>query len=401
MYSKILVALDGSEYSLAGGEIALTLARGLGAEIVASHIYDARLHSTRFQEMEPSLPEEYQEEESIGQLREDHKGLIFEGFEALSKGYIEQFLESANKAKVFINQVHNEGRNYVELLNIAREYKIDLIIMGAQGLGKVQEGLLGSTAGRILLLAQCDVLIVRRSPFQGKVLVGIDGSSDALAALRKAAQWGRTLGKSLNLVSVYDPYFHDQVFKTMAQALSPERQQEVGLSKQEALHEKLINEGLAKLYQSFLDQAHEKCLGMGVQAETKLLRGKVFKALIDYAQSTEVDLIVLGRFGHHHEDVVQIGSNSEAVARFTQTNVLVTEPLRVSKKTLAQKNLPLEWDKEALDRLDRIPPFARSMAKAGIENFVRSKDGTRVTFQDVQELARRFGMRNDEKANDE
>lgn len=397
MYSRILVALDGSECSLAGGEIALSLARSLGSEIVASHIYDARLHSVRFREMEPTLPEQYQKDESISQLREDHKGLIFEGFEALSKGYIEQFLKRAQKNEVFVSQVNREGRNYIELLQIAKEYKIDLIVLGADGLGKVQEGLLGSTTGRVLRLAQCDVLIVRRSPIKGKVLVGIDGSSEALAALRKAINWGRALGKSLQLVAVYDPYFHNQVFKTMARSLSPERQQEVGLAEQETLHEQFIDGGLEKLYQSFLSQAHEQCSGRGIDTETKLLRGKIFNALVDHAQSTDVDLIVVGRFGHHREDIAKIGSNSEEVARHAQANVLVTEPLRSPQQTAVQKRSSLEWNKEALESLERIPPFARSMAKQGIEDYVRSKGGTRVTFQDVQEVARRFGMKDIEE----
>jgi nucleotide-binding universal stress UspA family protein len=52
MYSTILVALDGSEYSISGSEIALGLARGLSSKILACHIYDEKTHRTRFREME-------------------------------------------------------------------------------------------------------------------------------------------------------------------------------------------------------------------------------------------------------------------------------------------------------------------------------------------------------------
>jgi hypothetical protein len=48
LYLKILVALDGSEYASAGGEIALHLAQNTAAQLVVSHIYNVELHSRRF-----------------------------------------------------------------------------------------------------------------------------------------------------------------------------------------------------------------------------------------------------------------------------------------------------------------------------------------------------------------
>ena len=63
MYSKILVALDGSEWSAYGAGIALELAHRLGAGLVAAHVYDSGIHSLRFREMERVLPRQYQKEE--------------------------------------------------------------------------------------------------------------------------------------------------------------------------------------------------------------------------------------------------------------------------------------------------------------------------------------------------
>ena len=55
MYSTILVALDGSDHSLAGGDLAVALAQRVGSGILAAHVYDAAIHTTRFREMEPGL----------------------------------------------------------------------------------------------------------------------------------------------------------------------------------------------------------------------------------------------------------------------------------------------------------------------------------------------------------
>ncbi len=391
MYSKILVALDGSEHSLAGGEITLALAQNLGSEVIAGHIYDAQLHSTRFQEMEPALPDRYQKEDELSRLRGAHDELIFEGFEALSKGYMERYVEEARKRGVSVTQIHKEGRNYVELLRIAEERKVNLIVLGAQGLGKSAEISLGSTSGRVLRLARCDVLIARCRLTAKAVLVGIDGSEEALTALRKAAVWTRAHKKSLRLSSVFDPNFHTQVFKTMASALSPERQEEVGLSKQASLHDQIIDEGLGDLYQGFIDQAQSLSQEIGIVPETSVIQGKIPIALVKHAQQVDAGLIVLGRYGHHRNDSVRIGSNSEAVARLAQTNVLVAEPLESSQITKSEKTPSLQWEEKALAQLERIPPFARPMAKRGIENDVLAKKKTKVTLEDVIRLARRLG----------
>jgi nucleotide-binding universal stress UspA family protein len=134
MYKKILVSMDGSEHSITGGQIALVAAGDLGAEILACHIYDVRIHNRRLTEMEPMLPARYQKEEVLSQVRSAHKGLIVEGFEALSKGYMDGFLKTARDRGISVSQVHREGRNYVEILKLAQEEEVDLVVLGLSGL---------------------------------------------------------------------------------------------------------------------------------------------------------------------------------------------------------------------------------------------------------------------------
>lgn len=392
MYKRILVALDGSEYSLTGGHIALAAAQDLGAEILACHIYDVLLHSKRLTEMEPVLPAKYQERDVLSQVRASHKELIVEGFEALSKGYMDGFLETARGRGISVNQIHREGRNYVEILRAAEEHEADLVVVGALGVGAAEGDCMGSTSARVLASTRCDVLIARRIPAAGKVVIGIDGSREAMKALQIAVTWARILGKPLELVSSYDPYFHTQVFKTMSGALSPERQEEVGLAKQEKLHGQIVDEGLGRLYQSFLDQALDRCRAMSVDAKTVLLRGKAYRALIEHDGDGGVDLMVVGRFGNHREETARIGSNSEAASRLSKTNVLVAAASGTSLSTVAEAPFAMDWDREALSRLERIPSLARPMAKQTIEAYARSKGKTHVTIEDMKEAASRLGM---------
>jgi nucleotide-binding universal stress UspA family protein len=418
MYQRILVALDGSEHSLAGGQIALAAARDSGGQILACHIYDVRIHSQRLTEMEPVLPDRYQSQEVLARIREAHAELIVEGFGALSRGYMDGFLQTARECGVTVEELHREGRNYVEILKAAEEWAADLLVLGALGLGAAAGDTLGSTAGRVLAGARCDVLIARRSPAAGRVVVGIDGSGEAGAALRTGAAWARMFARPLELVSVYDPFFHAQVFQTMSGALSPERQEEVGLAKQEALHEELVDEGLGRLYRTYLDEARGQCGVLGLQADATLLKGKAYRGLLGHTGNGDAGLIVVGRFGSHREEAARIGSNSEAAARLAKTNVLIAAPAEpaTARETGAAPPVPanarrakgakapaapeaaavpeaLAWDEAARRRLAGIPFFVRPLARRAIEAHARAQGKTRVTLEEVQAAAGRMGRR--------
>jgi nucleotide-binding universal stress UspA family protein len=326
MYSRILVALDGSGQSLSGAQIALTIARNLGAEILACHVYDTEIHRIRFHEMEPGLPGRYQGKESLHHLREVHNSLISDGLRALSKGYMEHFVSEARAVGVTTSEVNAEGRNYVKILEAAHGRKTDLIVLGAHGIGACDDGLLGSTATRVLRHAKCDVLIARRPLGDEGILVGIDGSDQAMAALQKGAILAKTLKRSLHVATAYDPGFHSDVFKTMAHALSAERQEEVGLTRQMNLHEEFIDGVLGNLYQSFLDRTHKQTGRIGIKISCALLRGKAYQAMIEYAGKIRADLLVIGRYGYHQEEISPIGSNTEAIVRLGKTNILVVAP---------------------------------------------------------------------------
>ena len=52
----------------------------------------------------------------------------------------------------------------------------------------------------------------------------------------------------------------------------------------------------------------------------------------------------------------------------------------------------LEWQPEALARLERVPGFARPMARSAVERRVRESGGRSVALEDFLALARQMGM---------
>ena len=59
-YHNLMVAVDNSECSGCAIDLAIDLAKTAGAKLTGNHVYPARLHDTRFKQLEPGLPQRYQ-----------------------------------------------------------------------------------------------------------------------------------------------------------------------------------------------------------------------------------------------------------------------------------------------------------------------------------------------------
>lgn len=401
MYNHILVALDGSQASRCAGQAATALAKAAGCRMTACHIYGAEYHRQRFSDMEPGLPSQYQNQRSLTYLRTTHDKLIHDGFHSLSSGYMQTFVAECLRSGINIEAASAEGRSYTGILQLAAALECDLIAIGADGLGAPGNGLLGGTTTRILHSCPCDVLVGRCPPESGPILTGIDGSDAALAAVDKAVSLGRIMKRPVHMAAVYDPEFHTHVFGVMAQALSAETQAQIGLEGQEQLHDDIINDGLRKLYNEFLQQAEHRFSDDHVQLTQSLLTGKPYCALNTAADELKSDLIVVGRHGHHRESYSRLGSNAECLIRTTAANVLLVggvdeKPLEskaaVNIEKTAEPSSPLVWNADAQARLQRVPSFVRTMAKRAVENAVRQSGRQHVSADDFDAVAAKFGM---------
>ncbi|MFQ5595751.1 MAG: PCP reductase family protein, partial [Anaerolineae bacterium] len=91
---------------------------------------------------------------------------------------------------------------------------------------------------------------------------------------------------------------------------------------------------------------------------------------------------------------LDIGSNAENLLRLAPCHVLLVG--RTFTPTWAETRQvvveSLAWTPEALERLDRVPDFARGMARKAIEDYARQQGTEVVDDQLVQEARRRFGM---------
>ncbi len=402
MYQQIFVGVDGSPCSDLAGEAALTFAAATGrGRCTGCHVYAARMHRQRFEDMEPGLPERYQEEERLGSLRATHDDLISGGMALISDAYLAPLAAKAAARGVPFEPVTAEGRGYVEVLRLIQEHRPDLTVLGATGHGQTPEVPLGSLAERVLLHAGTrDLLLVRR-PWDLKdrpVVVGVDGSDASYAALHRAAAIAAAFDAPLEAVAVYDPFFHTAVFPVIAGVLPEEAQRRFNFPAQERLHDEIIDRGLEHLYRRNLERGAALARTLGARVHTAVVAGRVCPQVHHYAAVRGAGLLVLGRYGLHREEESLIGSNTLSLARMSTTNVLVVAP---PETPVAVPDLPIDaipWTPEAENLLSRVPPFARRMARVAVEEHAREGGLSRVTESTVRDVARRSGMGGDQGA---
>ncbi|MFQ5722872.1 MAG: universal stress protein [Terriglobia bacterium] len=377
-YRKILLCADNSAHSNYAARQTGVLARAFGATVVAVHVYAAGLHDRRFADLEPGLPKEYQDPRRLEASRRTHDSLIGQGLQLISDSYLEAVRAQLNGVSAEGKSL--EGKNYLELVRESRN-AYDLAVLGARGLGlasldgQCPSGALGSVCERFLRQARSDVLVVKDSrPLGGTFLAGVDGSPESYAALRRALKLAQAVGARVEVVSCFDPHFHSVAFQSIAKVLSEKAAQIFRFKEQEALHDRIINQGLENLYQGHLDNARIVARGRGQEIETRLLRGKPAYELAHRARELEPTLLVVARFGLHRTDGLDIGSTAETLVRLAPTNILVVNE---------RGDNPLAWTQEAKERLAKVPAFMRPMVKKAIESHARARGLLEVTAEVV------------------
>lgn len=87
---------------------------------------------------------------------------------------------------------------------VERGLGADLVILGSQGRNAVSDLLLGGVSRQVAAHCQCPVIVVRDSPAEQRVVVGIDGSPQAGRALDFAFDEASRRHWSLQVVHAWD-----------------------------------------------------------------------------------------------------------------------------------------------------------------------------------------------------
>jgi nucleotide-binding universal stress UspA family protein len=142
---KILLAIDGSEFSEAACQAVVAQVRAEGTEVLVLQVVEPLVFSTP-----PQMAAGYAPEMAV-RLQEQL---------GLAKSAVTQTAESLRKSgfKVDSRVVENEVRTGI--LDVAADWHADLIVLGSHGQRRMLKFLLGSVAEYVARHAHCSVLIV-------------------------------------------------------------------------------------------------------------------------------------------------------------------------------------------------------------------------------------------------
>ena len=85
----------------------------------------------------------------------------YPGLEEANRKLIEQTVQKLIKAGFTAEPLCRLGKPAEEIMEVASTQHVDLIVMGAKGLGAIARFLLGSVSTRVVQHAHCSVLVVR------------------------------------------------------------------------------------------------------------------------------------------------------------------------------------------------------------------------------------------------
>jgi nucleotide-binding universal stress UspA family protein len=280
MIKNILCAIDRSPSSLQAFGYAIALAKWQSARL--------------------NLLEVIEEAPSPGVNRAATRdGVPAETRKALERD-LRRVLTARRASDVKVEISMRRGNVVQEILAQGRASRSDLIVIGTHGRGGVQRLVLGSVAEKVLRLATCPVLTVRRgvrlarrsrSPFE-TILCPTDFSAAANTAVAYAKRLAQEADAKLMLMTAVEWPFGEVMSGPVA-----ELRKSIELD---------ASESLARL----LPRAAN-----GLRAQTIVALGKASAAIVKVARARSVDLIVMGVSGRGALDVAFLGSTTHHVIR--------------------------------------------------------------------------------------
>jgi nucleotide-binding universal stress UspA family protein len=219
------------------------------------------------------------------------------------------------------------GRAATGIVDEARRFGADLIVVGSRGHGTLESMLLGSVSAEVVDHAPCPVLVARR-PQLRSLLLADDGSAGARAAAEKVVHWPIFAGLPVRVVSVAPRSMTWQpAYPTKYSPADPESYREMSRAAIEA-HERVAEEAARRLTIA------------GRPAVADVLSGDAAREIVTAARDAHADLIVTGTRGHTGLARLVLGSVARNVVHHAACSVLVV-PERTRSSSMRGTEVPL------------------------------------------------------------
>jgi len=311
--TKILVAVDGSEYSQNASLSAFWLAKAINAKIESVNVVDPRIVdlflSADFAEdlgLKPSI---------------DASAKIIKALKRIGTVVLDLWKVDCKE------HLGIEGKSWLAVGDTTTEIvkhgqDCDLTVVGHRGVGyrahqpSATHFRVGSVAERVAVGAKKSVMIAVEPPSSLRtILVAYDGSEPSKGALLLAEQLSLSTGLPLKAIHVVKEDSHvAQASSTIEQGASLLRQ-----------YKPVCQEGAGKEF-----GASEQKSKVAIKDRTASIMDTVFsvrvgapgKTILEEAKKSEA-LLILGAYGYKDPEDNVLGSTTTQIVRSTRTSVLI------------------------------------------------------------------------------
>jgi nucleotide-binding universal stress UspA family protein len=300
---KVLLAVDGSDYSEAGVALARALRIGKKAEatiltVIPEHVFlgghtlAGLLGRSGVLKIRMQKAEEAKASELLARLS---KSLAAPGMK------VETMIRRGSPAD--------------EIIRTCRSIPADLVLVGFKGASDSTEFLLGGVAHKVIKYAPCSVLVAKRTTEAvNRVLVPLDGSKHSDETVQSLLRMPLPPRAEVLVMAVLQSFAATFV---KAYTLDPERDRQIVVELQEA------EEEAAK---RVLTEAEGRLRKGRYRVSTIIAHGDPSREILREAAQRNVDLIALGAKGLTGVRGFLLGSVAQRVARYAKSSVLIVRP---------------------------------------------------------------------------
>lgn len=277
-FQNILVAVDGSPYSLQAEELVANLAKSFSSKVTVLHVIPHEIkHPAREYLQIPS------------NIREELEGSFLQRGRQIVQEAGALFAQEGVTAETILEEFADPAET---ILQVAEEKESDTLVLGNRGKSEIEDFALGGVAEKVVRHADRPVLIVKKKTEFSKILVAIDGSKHAQEALKYAAQLALKYRSQITLLNVA---------QTMLPHVKTETARKMG--------ERVMSEAEAQVER--------------VKTDKRVEFGHPARTILDFAKDRNYDIIAVGSRGLNPIKRFFLGSVSDNVARHSQCSVLI------------------------------------------------------------------------------
>jgi len=265
---KLLVSIDGSEFSEGAVREAIGLAKTCKSKLFAVSVVET---NDEFEALAPDLVEKAEKE---------------------TKALLDSVKERAKKEGVDCETIAHEGQEpYRFVVEEAAKRQAEMIIMGRRGRTGIKRLMMGSVTAKVIGHAPCKVLVVPKAAKveYKNILIATDGSHYSEAAVREAIGIAKKCGSKVAAICV------------------------------------ATSEAVADLAKKNVDKVAEIGKAEGVTVEAILGTGIPYDTIVETAKKRGSDLIVVGTHGRKAIERLLMGKVAERVVGHADCAVLVVK----------------------------------------------------------------------------